>query len=294
MTTTTTTTRRLAARRSVAVSATVLIALAACSSNAKINSPATTSSVGSTTTTAAATTTIAPTTTSAAPTSTATPATPVPTIAPPVPTGYSPLGAAKLQMLPEDNVTIPASGFDCATIFAAEADTFTVLDFAWVDQCVQQGDLAGLVYRIPEGRTGVMLLELVGSTWVESYNVQEEFDFEWTSVGMYIGDYAAVGAPAVFVGYRLDGSGSYLDVDIAQRNGTGLDVRGVQGLSHGNVGLPAGGPGVLISAVYADGEPNCCPGNLLYQDLDYVSGAWGVNAGIAYPTASASPVAAAF
>jgi len=135
----------------------------------------------------------------------------------------------------------------------------------------------------------------VDTFWVEAYRTTEEYDFELTAVDLYIGDYAGIGHPAVFIGYRIDGTGSFLDFDIVQSEGGGaLDVRGIRGIDHGNVGLPADEPGVVISAVYSGDDPNCCPSNLLYQDLVYVDGTWSVNEGTLHPTADAPAWAFAF
>ena len=135
----------------------------------------------------------------------------------------------------------------------------------------------------------------VDTFWVEACRTTEEYDFELTAVDLYIGDYAGIGHPAVFIGYRIDGTGSFLDFDIVQSEGGGaLDVRGIRGIDHGNVGLPADEPGVVISAVYSGDDPNCCPSNLLYQDLVYVDGTWSVNEGTLYPTADAPAWALAF
>ena len=68
----------------------------------------------------------------------------------------------------------------------------------------------------------------------------------------------------------------------------------VSAVDHGNVALPAEAPGVVVAAVYADSEPNCCPTSMLHQNLAYVSGAWGVTDGTLYPTASAPGVSVAF
>ena len=98
----------------------------------------------------------------------------------------------------------------------------------------------------------------VDTFWVEACRTTEEYDFELTAVDLYIGDYAGIGHPAVFIGYRIDGTGSFLDFDIVQSEGGGaLDVRGIRGIDHGNVGLPADEPGVVISAVYSGDDPNC-------------------------------------
>jgi hypothetical protein len=281
MFTTRTATRGLAGR-SAALVTVALLALGACSSDRKVGGATATSSVATestTTTVVAVSTTVAPAPTDAPTTTVVAPPPTAPPTAPPAAT-YSPLGASRLVMLPEDDNVFNVDEFVC------ENDSF--FEFGAIEQCVQEDDLMVISYRIPEAKRVVEVYSRVGTFWVETYRTTEEYDFELTAVDLHIGDYAGIGHPAVFIGYRIDGSGSFLDFDIVQSEADGaLDVRGIRGIDHGNVGMPVDEPGVVISAVYAASDPNCCPSNLLYQDLAYVDGAWGVTAGTLYPTASA-------
>ena len=168
-------------------------------------------------------------------------------------------------------------------------------DYGEVEQCVEQGDLMVISYRIPEAKRVVEVYVKVGSSWTENYSATEDFDFELSAVALYISDYAGIGHPAAFVGYRIEGTGHFLDFDIVQSRGDGsLDVRGMRGLDHGNIGLPSAEPGVVVSAVFAGSDPNCCPTSMLYQGLAYVGGAWSIDTGTLYPSASAPVVAFAF
>lgn len=285
-------------RRFALITGVVLLALVSCSEDKSISGASSTSSSSSM---AATSTTLDPTSTTIDPTATtidptlatlaevpATVAGPAPTAAPPAPpaAGYTPLGAARLVMLPEDDNVFNVGEFTCTGGISFE--------FGEVEQCVEQDDLLVISYRIPEGKRAVEVYVRVGTFWVETYRTTEEFDFELTAVDLYIGDYAGIGYPAAFIGYRIDGSGKYLDFDIVQLEGTDLDVRGIRSVDHGNVGLPGAEPGVVVSAVFADGDPNCCPTSMLYQMLDYVSGAWSVTDGTLYPTDSAPVWALAF
>lgn len=277
-------TNRTAAGRGAALVTVALLALGACSSDTKVQGISTTSSVAAestTTTVVAATTTVAPAPTDAPTTTVATPT----TLAPPAAT-YVPLGESRLVMLPEDSNVFNVGEFTCVG----------GIDFPYgdVEQCVEDDDVLVISYRIPEAKRVVEVYARVDTFWVENYRTTEEYDSELTAVDLYIGDYAGIGRSAVFIGYRIDGSGSYLDFDIVQSEAGGFDVRGIRGIDHGNVGLPTDEPGVVISAVYADADPNCCPTSMLYQDLAYVDGAWSVTAGTLYPTADAPSWALAF
>jgi len=279
-----------ASRRCALVAGVALLALSSCSSDTSISGASSTSSSSSpatSTTLGPTATTVDPTiTTVAAVTTTAAGLTP--TTVPPAPpaAGYTALGASRLVMLPEDD-----NVFDVSELTCSEGMSF---DFGEVEQCVEQDGLLVISYRIPEARRVVEVYTLVGTSWVETYRTTEEFDFELSAVDLYVGDYAGIGYPAVFIGYRIDGSGKYLDFDIVQAEAGGLDVRGLRSIDHGNVGLPADEPGVVVSAAFAGSDPNCCPTSMLYQSLDYVDGAWSVNEGTLYPTASAPVWAFAF
>ena len=290
-------------RHCALVAGVALLALGACSSDKSISGASSTSSSSSVAATSTSldstTTTVDPTATTIDPTLTTlvadvatTAVTPPPTAAPPKPTappaaGFTALGAPRLEMLSEDGNVFSSSELTCTDGMSFE--------FGEVDQCVEQDDLLVISYRIPESKRVVEVYVKVGTSWVENYRTTEEFDFEFTAVDLYIGDYAGIGHPAAFIGYRLDGSGHYLDFDIVQSLGSStLDVRGIRGIDHGNVGLPSDEPGAVISAVFADSDPNCCPTSMLFQDLDYVAGAWSVNDGTLYPTASQPVWALAF
>lgn len=287
-----------ASRRWALVAGVSLLVLASCSSEKSVSGASSTSSSSSV---AETTTTVDPTTTLDATVTTldATPTTmvadttttvvgPAPTAAPPAPpSGYTALGAPRLVGLSEEDHVFKANELACSDGMS--------FDYGEVDQCVEQDGLLVISYRIPEAKRVVEVYSLVGAFWVEVHQTTEDYDFEFTAVDLYLGDYAGIGYPAVFIGYRIDGTGHYLDFDIVQSEGEGpLDVRGIRGIDHGNVGLPSDEPGVVISAVYGASDPNCCPSSMLFQDLAYVGGAWSVTDGTLYPTASQPVWALAF
>ena len=295
--------------RCALVAGVALLALASCSSDKSIKGASATSSSSSVVATSSTidptATTPDPTATSIDPTATTidptlttvaavttTAAGPAPTAAPPPPSappaaGYTPLGAGRMVVAAD-----PAHVFPVGSITCGAGMSF---DYGEVEQCVEQDDLMVISYRIPEAKRVVEAYVKVGGSWAERYQSTEEFDFELTAVNLYIADYAGSGRPSAFVGYRIDGTGHFLDFDIVQSRGDGtLDVRGMRGIDHGNVGLPTNEPGVVVSAVFAGSDPNCCPTSMRYQSLAYVSGAWSVNDGTLYPTASAPSYPLAF
>ena len=278
-------------RTAALLAAGALVALGACSSESKVEGATTTSSsvAASSTTVDASSTTVAETTTTAAPVATEAPTT---TAAAPETTsdpaaGYTPMGPSRLVMLPEDDNVFNVDDFVC------ENNSF--FEFGEIEQCVQQENLMVISYRIPESKRVVEVYAKVDTFWVEAYRTTEAEDFELAAIDLYIGDFGGVGAPAALIGYRYAGSGGYLDFDIAQMGLDGvLDVRGIQGLDKGNVVQPVDEPGVVVSAVFGDSDPNCCPSNMLFRDLAYVDGAWSLTDGTLVPTTEMPDWAYAF
>lgn len=289
-----------ASRRCALVASIALLAMASCSSEKSVSGASSTSSsssVAETSTTVdppattidATATTLAATPTTLVAEASTTVVGPAPTAAPAAPpSGYTALGASRLVRLSEGDHFFNANELACSDGMS--------FDYGEVDQCVEQDGLIVISYRIPEAKRVVEVYSLAGSSWVENFQTTEEYDFEFTAVDLYVGDYGGVGYPAVFIGYRIDGTGHYLDFDIVQSAGDEhpLDVRGIRGIDHGNVGLPSDGPGTVVSAVYGATDAGCCPTSMLYQDLDYVGGAWSVTDGTLYPTASQPVLALAF
>ena len=215
-----------ASRRFALVAGVALLALASCSEDKSISGASTSSSSSvaatsttldaTTTTTDPAATTIDPTVTTVSEAPTTVPA-PAPTAAPPAAPpadDYTPLGESRLVMLPEDDNVFNVGEFTCTGGIS--------FDYGEVEQCVEQDDLIVISYRIPEGKRVVEGYVRVETFWVEAYRTIEEFDFELSAVDLYIDDFAGIGFPAAFIGYRIDGSGQYLDFDIVQLEATGL------------------------------------------------------------------------
>ena len=111
----------------------------------------------------------------------------------------------------------------------------------------------------------------------------------WSNVHVEVGDYNADDGVEVWVGYRVAGTGGYLDLDVLDPRPDGsFFLGGLQGLAKGRVDVQPGSADV-ISAVYAGSDPNCCPSTMLLQKIIPSAGTWRINTGTAYPTASAPP-----
>lgn len=148
--------------------------------------------------------------------------------------------------------------------------------------------------RNDDGRFAVAALFLSGGNWVQRYWAEEAMPGIWSSVTVMVGDFHFDDGAEVWVGYRYDGSGGYLDIDVLDARPDGsFFLGGLQGLDHGQVRLHPGGASV-VTAVYADSEPNCCPGHFLVREVTFASGQWQINGGTTYAADAVPPVAGDF
>ncbi len=121
-----------------------------------------------------------------------------------------------------------------------------------------------------------------GGNWVQSYWAEEAGPGIWSSVTVVLGDFHFDDGAEVWVGYRYDGSGGYLDIDVLDALPDGsFFLGGLQGLDHGQVDVRPGGA-TVVTALYADGEPNCCPGNFLVREVTFASSQWQIGGGTTY------------
>ncbi|MEQ1872757.1 MAG: hypothetical protein ABL953_03435 [Ilumatobacteraceae bacterium] len=273
-------------RVSALVSAIALLTVA-CSDSQKIGDPSTTTASGSTTTVVP--TTVAPTVTTAPTDSTVAPETTVaavpPTLGPPPFLLGTPLGA------PTNLIATPGGGI---TLFDYTCSGFDPGIPGWhLEDCqimpsYSDGVQVLVLRRNDDGRFGVAVLFRSGINWVQRYFAEEPDAGVWSDVTVVLGDMHFDDGAEVWVGYRYAGSGGYLDIDVLDPLPDGVFfLGGLQGLDHGSVELHPGGA-TVVTAVYADGEPNCCPGHFLVRDVTFDSGQWEIDNGLLY-TADAVP-----
>ena len=136
----------------------------------------------------------------------------------------------------------------------------------------------------------VVFFKQGGSTdYASRFVAEEPAAGTWSNVHVEVGDYNADDGVEVWVGYRVAGTGGYLDLDVLDPQPDGaFFLGGLQGLAKGRVDVQPGSADVM-SAVYSASDPNCCPSSLLLQKIIPSAGTWRINAGTAYPTASAPP-----
>lgn len=284
-----------AARRalSVAVAAATALAAAGCSSSKGVTGASTTS---------LPTSSSAPTATSA-PAESVPPTSAVATTAPaPAPTAPAPTPApggsgavlpavANLQATPGGGVTLPGT-FSCG---AGDPGIpgWTVADCQEMPSYAD-GVTTLLLRRNDDGRFGVVVLFSSGGSLVQRYRAEEEGPGVWNDVVVQLGDFNGDDGAEVWVGYRYDGSGGYLDLDVLDPRPDGsFLLGGLQSLDHGVADMHPGGATVQQS-VYAASDPGCCPSSVRQREISFSGGQWRVTAGSDYPSASAPVISGDF
>ncbi len=150
--------------------------------------------------------------------------------------------------------------------------------------------LRGPVWYAADGRLAVAVLFRSGATLVQRYGAAESGPGVWSAVTVQVGDFHFDDAAEVWIGYRYDGTGQYLDFDVLDPRPDGsVFLGGLQGLDHGVVRVHPGGASVQ-SAVYAASDPGCCPSTMLQREVTFSADQWWIDAGASYPAAATPPL----
>ena len=312
-------------RRSLVLVTVVAAGLVACGSDGGVNSGdvtgsstsgASTSVAASTTagpsTSVAESTTAAPSTTgvttvapTAAPTTAATtPSTtvaPAPTAAPATTLPGSSLLLADTNLQPSGAITFSLpSGDDFCTDFVPPGwDPYS---------CANLVSLANF-YVVVQRQAGdghfrvAVIVPTSGTNYQSEYIAEEPAAGTWSDVKVVHGSFHFGSGPfngdgeGLWVGYRYEGTGQYLDLDVVEWNEDGTATRGaLKELDHGAVHVRPGGADI-VTAVYGPSDPGCCPSQVLKQTLTYAasSNRWRIDAGtLLAPDDPAAAVASDF
>jgi hypothetical protein len=228
---------------------------------------------GSTSSTAASTTTtqpVDPVTT--APTSSSTTSTTVaPTTAPPATAAPSPPLSAQGAVLQLPGASPPRTfdeGVGCASLadrgpWSTECGTVTAggVDLAWmVAEHDGTDELRAYLFR-----------RLVGNQWTIALSaVDEARDF--AGVVVRAADVSGDGQPEVVYGFRHQGTGQILELDVVEAPGRVVVHREL------DKGTAVAAEGRLEdwTAQFGPDDPNCCPSSFLYSVIRFDGSAWRV------------------
>lgn len=290
-------------RRSLVLVTVVAAVLAGCGDDGGVNSGDVTgsstsgvsTSVGTSTTAGSSTsagesTTVVPSTTEAAPTTSAA-TTPSTTVAP-APTAAPATTTPGSSLLPPNTKLQPSA----ALTFALPAGDDFCTDFVppgWVPySCANLVSLANF-YVVVQRQAGdghfrvVLMVPTSGTDYQSEYIAEEPAAGTWSDVKVVHGSFHFGSGPfngdgeGLWVGYRYEGTGQYLDLDVVEWNEDGTATRGaLKELDHGAVHVRPGGADI-VTAVYGPSDPGCCPSQVLKQTLTYVasSNRWRIDAG---------------
>ncbi|MEX0665929.1 MAG: hypothetical protein WD598_14330 [Acidimicrobiia bacterium] len=152
-----------------------------------------------------------------------------------------------------------------------------------IDEVLVSRNWAIRIHRITEdGRA--MGLALTTPTDLEN----DELSLLYADVTHAVGDLTGDDEPELVLGYRSEGTGQILDLDIV-----GLDESGaVEVLAHAQLykGTARIKKGTLVTwmPIYKKSDANCCPTWIRRDVVRYEEGAFVVHAGKKVPTAKAN------
>ena len=262
----------------------MLMVLTACSDAKSLDTLNTTAGSDVTTTAPATSTTASNSTTTVAPASTV----PVSTVAVTLPPYGNELGQPTNLQPDAGSIFLPGDLANC--------DSDPGMPGFHNSECVASPSFSdGLVVMVQQEngdghyRVVVFFKQPGSADYASRFVAEESGAGTWSNVHVEVGDYNSDDGVEVWVGYRVAGTGGYLDLDVLDPRSDGsFFLGGLQGLAKGRVDVQPGSADVM-SAVYAGSDPNCCPSSMLLQKIIPSAGAWRINAGTTYPTASAPP-----
>jgi hypothetical protein len=151
-------------------------------------------------------------------------------------------------------VLLDTGNGDCSFVQTAHGQIgFTVEPYPYPDKVLVSRPWVVRVYRVPKGDTGTVDLAL--STRPDGTDPGPLY----ANVTAKVADVTGDGKDELLIGYRSEGTGQILDVDIVGTKPDGAPtVLAHETLYKGSVDL-SGSSLVQYVPVYAKGEANCCP-----------------------------------
>ena len=140
------------------------------------------------------------------------------------------------------------------------------------------------MWTVTLGATGrhfaIIWQQTAPNTWVPAMRVLEAAAGVWSELTIVTGNIDSGENDELVAGFRLAGSGGYLNVAVIDiRSGAPRTMAVYNELAQGIAALLPGNGVELWEAQYADGEPECCPGMFLRHHLTATAGVWFVSAG---------------
>jgi hypothetical protein len=143
-----------------------------------------------------------------------------------------------------------------------------------VDACVTAQGMVGLVEHDPSGVRRAAVLQTAGADRIPRL-VADSGAGELSSVAVVGADVDGDGADELVFGFRTAGTGQFLDIDAV--DATAEVVLHRDALPKGEA-MPAAGRLDTWTAVYAEGDPDCCPSSFQHETIELVDGAYHLTA----------------
>jgi hypothetical protein len=146
-----------------------------------------------------------------------------------------------------------------------------------VDACVATQDMVGLVEHDGSGVHRAVVFQTAGADRIPRLVADSEAG-ELSSLTVVGADIDGDGDDELVFGFRTAGTGQFLDIDAVDA--------GAEVVLHRDA-LPKGeatlAPGRLDTwaAVYAEGDPDCCPNSFQQETIEFVAGAYRLTASAA-------------
>jgi len=145
-----------------------------------------------------------------------------------------------------------------------ECDLVTAkgIDLAWmVAEHRATGELRAYVFR-----------RLVGRQWTVALRAEDADPIEVAGIVVRTEDVSGDGQPEIVFGFRHQGTGQILEVDVVEAPGQVVLHRGL------DKGTAAVRPGQIDdwAAQFDADDPNCCPSMFLHSTIRFIDGAWRV------------------
>ncbi|MEI7548325.1 MAG: hypothetical protein WCK21_09750, partial [Actinomycetota bacterium] len=141
--------------------------------------------------------------------------------------------------------------------------------------------------RSSDGHFAVAVLFKSGTHLQQRYWAEEPAGGTWAGVKVVLGDFHFDDAAEVWIGYRYEGTGHYLDIDVLDPRPDGsIFLGGLQGLDHGVAHLHPGGATIQLS-VFGPSDPGCCASHVLRREITFSGQQWWRNIGTTYAVAAA-------
>ena len=238
------------------------------------------------TTTISATTTVAPTTSTT--TITTIPATTTTTVPPVLSTPAGPAGTQWIAGVEEGDPEVASDGTNCLGFHEATGATTYSACGEW--QAIGETYVWTVTKGVSNRFFAVVWKETTPFNWSPRLRMLEPAAGLWDSLTIKAADIDGGPNQELISGIRLNGTGGFLDLDVADNiGGNPVIVAHVEGIESGTAFTQASVGVRFWEANFAPADPLCCPTSWSEFLLSVVAGGWSVTPGVVEAPIEAIP-----